>query len=189
MAAMTEECGADSVGAAGMLLVCKKFSRSDFAKSNGLFLLIEGKSVLATAMVSCANQLSFIWTPKPLRRKGYAATLLRMIGEVWESNTTLLPLWICADQGIIAVPKAAGWVNDGILNRDGTQDFFPPSLAPRYICRRAYSLGSRLDFGDTMETFLRLNKNPHVEEGKEWDAMMNKWRPQEVRKVLTGARV
>jgi len=189
VAKMTEECGEDSVGAAGMLLLCRKNSDTNFARSNGLFLLTEGKCLLATAMLSASNQLSFIWTPKGVRRKGYATTLLCRIGEVWERHTTLLPLWICADQGCVGVPEKAGWIKDGLANKDGTQDYFPPGLRARYVRRRLECLALRQDFGDTMEVFLRLNKNPRTEENNEWVGLMNTWRPYEVRKALTGVRV
>jgi hypothetical protein len=100
-----------------------------------LYLLVEKNQVLSTALASAYSQISFRWTPPKHRKKGYATKILQMIGDKWRI-TKIAPLWVCSYPRMENINKNAGWVNDGITNRDDTQDWFPDWCADRYIKRR-----------------------------------------------------
>jgi hypothetical protein len=189
---MTDECGDDAEGALGMLLTSKRAARDgreNFSKSNGMFFLISGNEVLTTAMLCSSNQLSFIWTPPKHRRKGYSAELLSKVGDLWAATTTTIPLWVCADKKVVGVPRKAGWVCDGIANKDGTMDYYPPSLADRYLSRRTECNAARKDFADEAMVFLHLNKDPHEGQDAEWENFTRRFPQTDVRKRLSGVRV
>lgn len=188
---MAEECGGSSQGAYGIFLTSQRTAsegKDVFARSNGMYLLVEGNQVLTSAMLCSATQVSFIYTPPKHRRKGYSAELLRRVADGWMKHTTTLPLWICADTDVYGVPQKAGWVCDGTKNTDGTMDFYHPLIADRYLKQRALCQSRRENLADIMEQSLRTNKNHNDPDG-EYEKYITNFSQVAQRKVIGRLRV
>jgi hypothetical protein len=154
-----------------------------------MFFLTSAREVLSAAMLCSSNQISFIWTPPKHRRKGYSSELLSKVGDLWAAHTTSIPLWVCADKSVVGVPLKAGWVADGIANKDGTMDYFPVALKDRYIQRGLEMAKHRHDFASETLAFLELNKNPHEGQDAEWAVFMKNFPQPVMRKQLSRCRI
>jgi hypothetical protein len=181
--AMGSEC-VDGEGAPQKILrnclICDEFGNSCV-----LFLLLNGKEVISSALLVSFNQISFRYTPKKHRGKGYATDILRKIEVAWRV-TKFAPLWICSSSYMFNSNKRAGWTNDGVPNSDSvTQDWFPPEFAGRYQTRADEFTRPLLDDGYSYSEICSMALKTYGErDGADLDLLLSRWKPFETRKKL-----
>lgn len=131
---MSNECGGDTPNK--ILNSCRSYNScgdDTYGNSCGMFFLVSDTKVVSTVMLEGHSKIAFIWTPPRCRKMGYATKLLIAISKNWEKYTKVAPLWVCADKIAASVCKKAGYVCDGTINHDGTEDYIPKDLFDRYM--------------------------------------------------------
>lgn len=148
---MTKECG-EATAPQRIIDLARANNQNGYTllgKTCGLFLLVEGRKILCSAMLCSATQISFRWTPPKHRRKGYASEILRRIGDLWKTlpNT---PIWVASNNYLWKGNAKAGWVSQNLPNKDNTQDWYPPWAVERYKKISDYYYQQRITFNQKM---------------------------------------
>jgi len=105
---------------------------NDNTTGHCLYLLVEGNTLLSSALITNGSQVTFRWTPPSQRKKGYAQQILLHLEVLWEKCCASRPLWVSSYPYMEKSNAKAGWVKFPHPNRDGTQDWTPPQLLDRY---------------------------------------------------------
>jgi hypothetical protein len=109
-----------------------------FKYAEGYYVLTDGQDMLCAALY-CKQTIIARWTPPKQRNRGYATELLRLIGEFWATESTLVPVWVTSYEYMDCINARAGWVKDDAVNtvpegsdEEVTYDHYPAALAARY---------------------------------------------------------
>lgn len=174
---MTDDCGCDTPIhiLAKCMYDCSK-GDEDYPNSCGLFFLLKENKVLSTAMLEGSCKINFLWTPPKLRKMGYATHLLKAIALSWKKDTSVAPIWICADANAIKVCKKAGWVCEGTINADGCQDYSPKECFDRYMRK----LNQKYEEGNATKSILDII---------DFNMYFSSWRNLYARKRILSCRV
>lgn len=193
---MNDECDGGNTPKSALLASKPKLGgRNIFGESNIMFLLVKDNRLLSSALLIGSNQIAFRWTPPEQRGKGYAGAILKKIEEAWRV-TTKAPIWVCSSAHMFKSNERNGWITDcGLpggakINKDGSQDYFPPWCADRYRKRWLKTCASNQPLPLILAEFIATNKDPMSEDNEEdYERFQKQWKPFEVRKAAQKVRI